>query len=66
MGINIGITDCTLAIVSRDKNMQGGGGCPIFYVKDNKELQQKAMLIAKSVGGMVHAISNETLIIVKH
>ena len=36
------------------------------FANDNKDLQNKAMLMAKSVGGMVHAITKETLIIVKH
>ena len=41
-------------------------GCPIIYADDNKDLQNKAMLMAKSVGGMVHSITKETLIVVKH
>ncbi len=66
MGSNIGITDYTLAIITSDKNMQCGGGCPIFYADNNEDLQHKAMLMAKGVGGMVHALTNEILIIVKH
>ena len=66
MGMNIGITEYTLAIVTTDKNMQVGGGCPIFYANDNKDLQHTAMLMAKSVGGMVHAMNDKTLIVVKH
>ncbi|WP_420330405.1 capping complex subunit for YIEGIA, partial [Metaclostridioides mangenotii] len=42
------------------------GGCPIFYAKDENELQNKAMLISKCVGGMVHDMTNGTLIVVKH
>ena len=59
--MNIGITDYTLGIITTDKNMKPVGGCPIIYANDNKDLQ-----MAKSVGGMVHAITKETLIIVKH
>ena len=33
---------------------------------DNDDLQNKAMLMAKSVGGMVHSITKGTLIVVKH
>lgn len=62
----IGIKEYILAILTTDKTVQGGGGCPIFYVENNDDLQQKALLISKSVGGMVHGISKETLIIVKH
>ena len=73
--MNIGITDYTLGIITTDKNMKPVGGCPIIpncttiagqFANDNKDLQNKAMLMAKSVGGMVHAITKETLIIVKH
>lgn len=66
MGSNIGLNEYTLAIITTDKNVKYGGGCPIFYADDNKDLQKKAMLMAKCVGGMVHAISDNTLIIVKH
>ncbi|MEF9992574.1 MAG: hypothetical protein RRZ84_08690 [Romboutsia sp.] len=66
MGMNIGITEFTIAIITTDQNVKNGGGCPIFYVNDNKELQKKAMLMAKSVGGMVHDLTGGTLIIVKH
>lgn len=66
MGSNMNLTEYTLAIVTTDKNMQHGGGCPIFYANDEKDLQHKAMLMAKSVGGMVHDMTNGTLIIVKH
>ncbi len=66
MGINVGITDYTLGIITTDKNMKIACGCPIIYADDNKDLQNKAMLMAKSVGGMVHSITKETLIVVKH
>lgn len=66
MGMNVGISEYSLAVLTTDKNMQIGGGCPIFYADDDKDLQKKAMLMAKCVGGMVHAISNNTLIVVKH
>ena len=66
MGMNVGITEYSLAIITTDKTLQVGGGCPIFYANDNDDLQNKAMLMAKSVGGMVHSITNGTLIVVKH
>lgn len=66
MGMNVGLNDYTLAIITTDKNMQNSGGCPIFYANDNKDLQHKAMLMAKCVGGMVHDMTNGTLIVVKH
>ena len=66
MGQNVGITEYTLGIITTNQSMQHSGGCPIFYAKDNKDLQHKAMLMAKCVGGMVHELDKETLIVVKH
>ena len=66
MGMNVGITEYSLAIITTDKNLQVGGGCPIFYANDNDDLQNKAMLMSKCVSGMVHAISDNILIVVKH
>lgn len=66
MGMNVGLNEYTLAIITTDKDMKSGGSAPIFYVKDNKELQNRAMLMAKCVGGMVHEITSGTLIVVKH
>lgn len=65
MGMNVGITEYTLAVITTNKEIQAGG-CPIFYANNNEELQNKAMLMAKTVGGMVHQLEKETLIIVKH
>lgn len=65
MGTNVGINEYTLAIITTNKNMKSGG-CPVFYAENNKDLQHKAMLMAKCVGGMVHDMTNGTLIIVKH
>ena len=66
MGMNVGITEYSLAIITTDKTLQVGGGCPIFYANDNDDLQNKAMLMSKCVGGMVHEISDNILIVVKH
>ena len=52
MGMNVGITEYSLAIITTDKNLQVGGGCPIFYANDNDDLQNKAMLMSKCVSGM--------------
>ena len=38
MGMNIGITDYTLGIITTDKNMKIACGCPIIYADDNKDL----------------------------
>ena len=66
MGNDIGINSYTLAIITTDKNMNTSGGCPIFYANDDNDLQKKSLLMAKCVDGMVHQISDEVLIVVKH
>ncbi|WP_455538493.1 capping complex subunit for YIEGIA [Terrisporobacter sp.] len=66
MGNDIGINSYTLAIITTDKNMNTSGGCPIFYAKDDDDLQNKAMLVAKCVDGIVHQIADEILIVVRH
>ncbi len=66
MGIDVGLNEYTLAIITTNKDMKSGGSAPVFYANDNKDLQNKAMLMAKCVGGMVHDMTNGTLIVVKH
>ena len=66
MGKDVGINSYTLAVITTDKNMTTSGGCHIFYASNDDELQNKAMLMAKCVDGVVHEIAKETLIIVKH
>ncbi len=66
MGVNIGLSEYTLAVLTTDKNMSPVGGCPIFYADNDEDLQQKALLMSKCVSGMVHQITKGTLIIVKH
>ncbi len=53
-------------MITTNQSYSASGGCPIIYAKDDKEMQTKALLLAKSVSGMVHEIDSETLIIVKH
>ena len=66
MGNDVGINSFTLGIITTDKNMSTSGGCPVFYADNEDDLQNKAMLVAKCVDGMVHQISEDLLIIVKH
>ena len=63
---DMSINDFTLAIITTNKNMTSGGGCPICYADNDDDMQNKAMLMAKCVDGVVHEIAKETLIIVKH
>lgn len=66
MSDNIEINSATLALITTDKNMNTIGGCPIFYADNDEELQKRAMLFAKCVNGMVHQITDEILIVVRH
>ncbi|MEG0050830.1 MAG: hypothetical protein RR712_01515 [Terrisporobacter sp.] len=66
MSQNIEINSATMAVITTDKSMNTIGGCPIFYAKNDEELQKRAMLFAKCVNGMVHEITDEVLIVVKH
>ena len=66
MGKDVGINSYTLAVITTDKNMNTSGGCPIFYANNDDDLQNKAMLMAKCVDGIVYQISDEILIVVKH
>ncbi len=66
MGKDIGINSYTLAIITTDDKMTTSGGCPIFYANNDEDLQNKAMLMAKCVDGIVHQISEGVLIVVRH
>ena len=46
---DMSINDFTLAIITTNKNMTSGGGCPIFYADNDDDMQNKAMLMAKCV-----------------
>ena len=66
MSDNIEINSATLALITTDKNMNTAWGCPVFYANNEEELQKRAMLFAKCVNGMVHQITDEVLIVVRH
>ena len=63
--MNVGITDATLAIVTTNKEMKSVN-VPIFYAENEKELQERGLIISKTMGGMVHDVLHGTLIIVRH
>jgi hypothetical protein len=54
-----------LAVCAMD-NAKVGGGAPIFYASDQKELSELAMLISRIFGAAVHDLHNGVMIIVKH
>ncbi|MGL5643090.1 MAG: capping complex subunit for YIEGIA [Paraclostridium sp.] len=63
--MNIGITDATLAIITINKDMKSSA-FPVFYAENEKDLQDRALIISKTMGGMVHDVLHGTLIIVRH
>lgn len=54
-----------LAVVTMKKE-QIGGGAPIFVMETPEEVQQTAFTLEKILDGMVHYVTDETLIIVRH
>lgn len=56
-----------LAVVTLKENERYvGGGAPIFFVDDKKELEMRSMLIARITLGMVHDLGDNIKIIVSH
>ncbi len=54
-----------LAVVTMKKD-QIGGGAPIFVMQTVEEVQQTAFILEKILDGMVHQVTPETLIVVRH
>jgi len=54
-----------LAVITLNKD-RVGGGAPIFYCSDHQEQQQIAFLLEKILDGMVHEVTADTLVIVRH
>ncbi|AMA73591.1 MULTISPECIES: capping complex subunit for YIEGIA [Aneurinibacillus] len=63
--MSISLEKYILAIITTDRT-HVGGGAPIFYAKQEKELQQIAFTLEKILDGIAHEITPDTLIIVKH
>lgn len=54
-----------LAVITTKKE-KVAGGAPIFIESDKEQLQQTAFTLEKILDAMVHEISEDTLIIVRH
>lgn len=54
-----------LAVVALDQT-RVGGGAPIFYARDQEEIEELAVLISRIFGAAVHDLHNDVYIIVKH
>lgn len=55
-----------LAIITSSADLVAGGGSPIFIVRDEQELIERAFLLEKILDAMVHKLNESTYIIVKH
>jgi hypothetical protein len=64
--LDTSLKEAILAIITPDPAKVGGGGCPIFLVQDQKEMEKTSMLLARVLGGMVHDLENDVFIIVRH
>lgn len=62
------ITNTILAVVTLEENRDkvSGGGAPIFFCRDQDELQEVTMLISRLTMSMVHDLKNGVYILVKH
>lgn len=60
------LKEAILAIITWDPAKVSGGGCPIFLVRDQKEMEKTSLLLARILGGMVHDLENDVFIIVRH
>jgi hypothetical protein len=54
-----------LAVVTTDMN-KVKGGTPIFYAKDEQELEKLALYLSKILFGMAHDLENGIYVIVRH
>jgi len=57
-----------LAAVTRDRADSGTvwGGVPCFHARDEAEQRALALTLARVLDGMVHALPNGVLVIVRH
>lgn len=54
-----------LAVITT-KREQIGGGAPIFIMNTPEEAQRTAFTLEKILDAMVHKVTDDTLIIVRH
>lgn len=62
---NTALTNCILAVCTTERESVGGSG-PIFYCKDEEELQSTSLYLEKILDAMAHLVRPGTMILVKH
>jgi ABC-type uncharacterized transport system substrate-binding protein len=63
--MSVSLEKYILAVITADRS-RVGGGAPVFYANDVKEVQQIAFTLEKILDGIAHELLPDTLIIVKH
>lgn len=64
--MDTGIIGVILAIVTMDTKLVGGGGCPVFVARDQKEQEKISLYLASILGGVVHDLENGVYFICRH
>ncbi len=54
-----------LAVISLNRELVGGGA-PIFFVRDEEELERLAGYLSKILDAMVHDLGNGCFLVVRH
>lgn len=60
------LRDTILAIVTLHPEKVQGGGCPVFCVSSKEEQNRVSLLLARTLGGLVHDLENGVYFISKH
>lgn len=55
-----------LAIVTTDRDLVAGGSVPVFYAKDDAELQKICLYLSRVLDALTHGLDNGISLIVKH
>ncbi|GEN33715.1 MULTISPECIES: capping complex subunit for YIEGIA [Aneurinibacillus] len=63
--MSVSLEKYILAVITINRQ-RVGGGAPVFYADEEKELEQIAFTLEKILDGIAHEITPDTLIIVKH
>lgn len=64
--MDTGLTEYILAIVTTQPDKVQGGGCPVFIARDEEEMDNICLYLARILGGIVHDLENEVKFIAKH
>lgn len=63
--LTVSIENMILAVITSTPDKVGGSS-PIFYAKDEKDLQSIAFTLEKILDGIAHEVTAEIMIVVRH